>query len=251
MSDPAPARTVLVTGASRGLGLAIAERLSASGFSVVAVARRDSPELLAAAESARASERGAIRFRAADLADTDGLGALVRSLRKEFGPLYGLVNNAGLGTEGLLATMQNPHVEALIRLNVLSPIMLTKFVVRGMMADGAGGRIVNMSSIIASTGYSALSVYAATKASMTGFTKSLAREVGHLGITVNAVAPGFVDTQMTRSMDDEDRARIARRSALRRLAEPADIAAAVDFLMGEGGRNVTGTVLTIDAGNTA
>lgn len=243
-------RTVLVTGASRGLGLAIAERLAASGFSVVAVARKESDALLAASDTARANERGAIAFRAADLSDVDGLAPLVRDIRKQFGPLYGLVNNAAIGTEGLLATMQNPHVEALIRLNVLSPIMLTKFVVRGMMADGAG-RIVNMSSIIASTGYSALSVYAATKASMVGFTKSLSREVGHLGITVNAVAPGFIDTEMTRSMDDEDRARIAKRSALRRLAEPADVANAVDFLMGEGGRNVTGTVLTIDAGNTA
>ncbi len=248
---PETMRNVLVTGASRGLGLAMAERLAGSGFSVIAVARKDSEALLAASETARAAERGAIAFRPADLSDIDGLGPLVRQVRKEFGPLYGLVNNAAIGTEGLLATMQNPHVEALIRLNVLSPIMLTKFVVRGMMADGKGGRIVNMSSIIASTGYSALSVYAATKASMVGFTKSLAREVGHLGITVNAVAPGFIDTEMTQSLGEEDRDRIARRSALRRLAEPADIANAVDFLMGEGGRNLTGTVLTIDAGNTA
>lgn len=243
-------RNVLVTGASRGLGLAIAQQLAGSGFRVIAVARKDGEALLAASEAARAAETGAIHFRAADLSDVDGLAPLVRDIRKEFGPLYGLVNNAAIGTEGLLATMQNPHVEALIRLNVLSPILLTKFVVRGMMADGAG-RIVNMSSIIASTGYGALSVYAATKASMVGFTKSLAREVGHLGITVNAVAPGFVDTEMTKSLSEEDRARIARRSALRRLPEPGDIAHAVDFLMGEGGRNVTGTVMTVDAGNTA
>ncbi|GBU17955.1 MULTISPECIES: SDR family NAD(P)-dependent oxidoreductase [Methylobacterium] len=245
-----PEKTVLVTGGSRGLGLAIAQRLSGAGYRVIAVARSESEPLREAAEEARAREAGAIHFRAADLSDIEGLAPLVRGVRKEFGPLHGLVNNAGIGTEGLLATMQNPHIEALIRLNTLSPILLTKFVVRGMMADGAG-RIVNLSSIIASTGYSALSVYAATKASMIGFTKSLAREVGHLGITVNAVAPGFIDTELTRSMDDEDRARIARRSALRRLAEPRDVAAAVEFLMGEGGRSVTGTVLTVDAGNTA
>ena len=100
----------------------------------------------------------------------------------------------------LLATMHNSEIEALMRLNVLSPIILTKYVVRHMMADGAGGRIVNMSSIIASTGYNGLSVYGATKAAATGFTRSLAREVGKLGITVNAIAPGFIDTELTHSL---------------------------------------------------
>ena len=120
----------------------------------------------------------------------------MKELRDEFGAIYGLVNNAGIGTEGLLATMHNSEIEALIRLNVLSPIILTKYVVRHMMADGAG-RIVNISSIIASTGYNGLSVYGATKAAPTGFTRSLAREVGKLGITVNAIAPGFIDTELT------------------------------------------------------
>lgn len=243
-------RTVLVTGGSRGLGLAIATRLAASGHDVVAVARRESDALREAAEAARAAETGSIRFRAADLSDIESLPGLVRETRREFGKLHGLVNNAGLGTEGLLATMQNPHIEALVRLNTLSPILLTKFVVRGMMADG-GGRIVNIASIIAATGYSGLSVYAATKASLVGLTKSLAREVGHLNITVNAVAPGFIDTEMTEGLGEEGRARIVRRSALRRLAAPEDVAHAVDYLLGPGGRNVTGTVLTVDAGNTA
>src|SRR6202522_3278949 len=111
-------------------------------------------------------------------------------MRGEIGALYGLVNNAGIGTEGLLATMHNSQIEALVRLNVLSPIVLTKYVVRQMMADGAG-RIINMSSIIGATVYNGLSVYGATKAAATGFTRSLAREVGRLGITVNAIAPGF------------------------------------------------------------
>jgi 3-oxoacyl-[acyl-carrier protein] reductase len=119
-----------------------------------------------------------------------------------------------------------------------------------MMSAGSG-RIVNISSIIASTGYSGLSVYAATKASLIGFTKSLAREVGTLGITVNAVAPGFVETSMTGGMDDAHRATIARRSALKRLPDVADVVHAVDYLMSDKARNVTGTVLTVDAGNTA
>ena len=138
-----------------------------------------------------------------------------------------------------------------VRLNTLSPMVLTKYVVRAMMAGGGGGRIVNMSSIIGSTGYSGLSVYGATKASMIGFTKSLAREVGRLGVTVNAIAPGFIDTEMTAGLGDEGRDQGVRRSALRRLAEVEDVAAMVEFLMGDGGKNITGAVMTIDAGNTA
>jgi len=146
--------------------------------------------------------------------------------------------------------MHNSDIEALIRLNVLSPIILTKHVVRQMMADGAG-RIINISSIIASTGYNGLSVYGATKAAATGFTRSLAREVGKLGITVNAIAPGFVDTELTQNLSEDQRQRIAGRSALRRLPETDDIARMVEYLLGDGGRNITGSVLTIDAGNTA
>lgn len=237
---------VIITGASRGIGLRIAERLAAAGFNVIAVARRESEPLAAAAEHAH----GAIHFRACDLSDMAAIPKLVREAKAEFGPVFGLVNNAGLGTEGLLATMPDPDIEALVRLNTLSPIVMSKYVVRGMMAQKRG-RIVNIASIAAATGFNALSVYAATKASLVGFTRSLAREVGKLGVTVNAIAPGFIDTEMTASLNEEDRGRIVARSALRRLAEPADVAAAVEFLMSEGARNITGIVLTVDAGSTA
>ncbi|HEY0266424.1 MAG TPA: SDR family oxidoreductase, partial [Rhizomicrobium sp.] len=134
--------------------------------------------------------------------------------------------------------------------NTVSPIVLTKYAVRAMMTKGEG-RIVNISSIIGFTGYSGLSVYGATKASMLGFTRSLAREVGRLGVTVNAVAPGFMDTEMTASMSDDARTRIAARSALKRLVDVDDVAASVAFLMSGAARNITGTVMTVDAGNTA
>jgi 3-oxoacyl-[acyl-carrier protein] reductase len=240
---------VLVTGGSRGIGLAIARRLVGAGYSVIAVARRESDELREAITAATKIS-GRIAFRAFDLSDVDAIPAFVKGLRDEFGAIYGLVNNAGIGTEGLLATMHNSEIEALMRLNVLSPIILTKYVVRHMMADGAG-RIINMSSIIASTGYNGLSVYGATKAAANGFTRSLAREVGKLGITVNAIAPGFIDTELTHSLGPEQRQRIAGRSALRRLPETDDVASMVEYLLGEGGRNITGAVLTVDAGNTA
>jgi 3-oxoacyl-[acyl-carrier protein] reductase len=131
-----------------------------------------------------------------------------------------------------------------------SPIVLTKYAVRSMMTSGQG-RIVNISSIIGFTGYSGLSVYGATKASMLGFTRSLAREVGRMGVTVNAVAPGFMDTEMTSSMSEDQRAKIAGRAALRRLVDVEDVAAAVAFLMSEAAKNITGTTMTVDAGNTA
>jgi 3-oxoacyl-[acyl-carrier protein] reductase len=242
-------RNVVVTGASRGIGLAIARKLAAAGYNVIGVARRESDEFKNAVRELGNGE-GGLHFEAFDLSEIDAIPAFVKMLREKFGAIYGLVNNAGIGTEGLLATMHNSEIEALVRLNVLSPVILTKYVVRHMMADGEG-RIVNMSSIIASTGYNGLSVYGATKAAATGFTRSLAREVGKLGITVNAIAPGFIATELTQSLSEEARARIAGRSALRRLPEASDVARMVEYLLGEGGRNITGSLLTIDAGNTA
>jgi 3-oxoacyl-[acyl-carrier protein] reductase len=243
-------RNVIVTGGSRGIGLATAQRLAGAGYRVTAIARSESEPLRAAVAQARADGRGAIDFQAFDLSDVEAIPEMVRRLRAETGSIYGLVNNAALGTDGLLANMHVSQIEALIRLNTLSPIVLTKHVVRAMMAKGEG-RVINLASIIASTGYSGLSVYGATKASMVGFTKSLAREVGRLGITVNAVAPGFLETELTAGMGEDQVGQVARRAALRRLAEVEDVASAVEYLLGEGGRNVTGTVLTVDAGATA
>jgi len=243
-------RNVIVTGASRGLGLAIAKALAAGGYRVLAIARSPSAELEALAAAAAQAGRGAVLFHPFDLLETSAMAQLISHLRREAGPLYGLINNAGLGTAGVLAMMRDEQIEALVRLNTLSPIVLTRHVVRSMMSERAG-RIVNISSIVAATGYQSLSVYSATKAALIGFTRSLAREVGQLGITVNAVAPGFVDTEMTRELDPKQREQIVRRSALRRLPEPADVAAAVEFLLSEQARNITGTTLTVDAGNTA
>jgi 3-oxoacyl-[acyl-carrier protein] reductase len=243
-------RNVLVTGGSRGIGLGIVRRLTEVGYRAIAVARKESDQLTAAMEEAEAKNAGSLRFVPFDLADIEGIADLVKSVRKEFGPIYGLVNNAGTSAEGSLALMATGQMERLIRLNTLSPIVMSKNVLRSMMADG-GGRIVNIASIVASTGYSGLAVYSATKASLVGFTRSLAREVGKMKITVNAVAPGFVDTEMTQGLKDEQREQIVRRSALRRLVEVDDVASAVEFLLSDGAKNITGTVLTVDAGNTA
>jgi len=243
-------RSVIVTGGSRGLGLGIAKRLAASGYGVIAIARSETAELRAAATAAEQAGRGALHFRAFDLGETHRLAVLAAGLHKEFGPLYGLVNNAGIGTSGVLAIMPDEHIERLVQINLMSPMLLTKFVVRRMMSERAG-RIVNISSIVASTGYHGLSAYSATKAALIGLTRSLAREVGPLGITVNAVAPGFADTEMTSELGEGERDKIMRRSALRRLVTSDDVAGAVEFLMSDAAKSITGTTLTVDAGNTA
>jgi 3-oxoacyl-[acyl-carrier protein] reductase len=221
-----------------------------AGHEVIAVARGSGEPFGAAIEESRRTRQGSLRFKAADLADIAALPSLAKELRKEFGSLYGLVNNAGIGTSGLLANMRDTQIEQLVRLNLLSPITLTKYIVRSMMADG-GGRIVNIASIVAFTGYGGLAAYAASKAALLGFTRSLAREVGSLGITVNAVAPGFIETEMTQALTRPQCEQIVRRSALRRLAEVDDVANAVAFLVGDGARNITGIVMTVDAGGTA
>ncbi|MGB0125810.1 MAG: SDR family NAD(P)-dependent oxidoreductase [Silvibacterium sp.] len=243
-------RNVIVTGGSRGLGLGIARRLTGVGYRVIVIARTQSGGLTAAMQEAELANPGSFRFVPFDLAQIERIPDLVKMLRKDFGAIYGLVNNAGISFDGVLALMPTSQIEQLVRVNTLSPIVLSKYVVRSMMASG-GGRIVNLASITAFTGYSGLSVYSATKASIIGFSRSLAREVGRMGVNVNSVAPGFVDTDMTHGLTDEQRQRIEHRSALRRLVGIDDVANAVEFLLSDNAKNITGTVLTVDAGNTA
>jgi 3-oxoacyl-[acyl-carrier protein] reductase len=242
---------VIVTGGSRGLGLGIARALRAVGHDVITIARRTTDALNEEMKAAAANGAGSIDFVPFDLSCIGEIPELVKRIRKSYGPIFGLVNNAGIGTSGVLATMKDADIEQLLRINTLAPVVLTKYVVRSMMSGQGGGRIVNISSIVSATGFSGLSVYSSTKASLIGFTRSLSREVGALGITVNAVAPGFVDTEMTGELGEQAREKIARRSALRRMPEVEDIANAVEFLLSDKAKNITGTTLTVDAGNTA
>lgn len=235
---------VMVTGASRGLGLAISSRLAANGYKVLAIARSESPELKTLCAS------GSVFFERFDLANTDKIHAWIGELTERHGRIYGLVNNAAIGADGVLATMHERDIAHSLRVNLQSPIVLTKYVSRSMLLGGAG-RIINISSIIGSTGFSGLSVYAATKAGLIGFTKSLSRELGKVGITVNCVAPGYMDTDMTKGIAPDKLLAIKRRSPLGKLATVESVADSVSFLLGSGGDMINGTTLTVDAGSTA
>lgn len=242
-------KLVLVTGATRGLGLAITERLAASGkYRVIGTGRTLSNGLKSLMQKDDMEDR--IVYRQLDLNDTDGIHDFIIGLTKAFGPLYGLVNNAALGHDGILATMHEKEIAELIRVNIQAPILLSKYASRSMLTR-LEGRIIQISSIIATTGFKGLSVYAASKASLVGLTRSLARELGKGGITVNAVLPGYMETDMTTGLEGEKLNSIRRRTPSGKLADVKDVAAAVCFLMSEEATAITGTTLTIDAGSTA
>jgi 3-oxoacyl-[acyl-carrier protein] reductase len=237
-------KNVIVTGARRGLGLAICQRLAADGYKVLAVARSGSPELNALSDSE------SVFFECFDLANTDKIHSWVGNLTKRHGRIYGLINNAAIGADGVLATMHDRDIAQSLLVNLESPVVLTKYVSRSMLLGGTG-RIINISSIIGSTGFSGLSVYAATKAGLIGFTRSLSRELGKAGITVNCVAPGYMDTDMTKGIAPDKLLSIKRRSPSGKLATVESVAASVAFLLGEDGSMINGATLTVDAGSTA
>lgn len=240
-------KTVLVTGATRGLGLAVTRRLTSDGFRILATARRQTQEF----EELKRAHSEQVVFEPFDMSDMDGIHPFVSRLSKDYGAFYGLINNAAVGLDGVLPTMHNRDIQTTVNVNVLAPIVLTKYVSRAMIAARQKGRIVNISSIIATTGFSGLSVYAATKAAMIGFTRSLSRELGRTGVTVNAVAPGYMETSMTADLQGDKLNTIRRRSPLGELATVDDVSGAVSYLLSPDARMVTGTVVTVDGGSTA
>jgi 3-oxoacyl-[acyl-carrier protein] reductase len=197
-----------------------------------------------------ASQPKTLCFRALDQLDISSIGEFVKSLHKEFGSFYGLINNAAVGGDGVLATMSDTHIEQVIRINVLSTIIITKYVSRFMLLTEEG-RIINVSSIAASTGFHGLTVYSATKAALVGFTKSLARELGKVNITVNSISPGYMETDMTKAVMADRLTTIRNRSPFKRLVSPKEVAATVAYLLGADASSITGIDLRVDAGSTA
>lgn len=235
-------RTVVVTGASGGLGSEIIKSLLDGDYKVIGVSRRPQNFELSNSEE--------YTHIACDLSRTENIVRLVNQIKESTKAIYGLVNNAAIGKDGVLPTLHNSDIEYQIALNLTSPIVLSKYLSREMLQHREG-RIVNISSIVAEAGYRGLSVYAATKAGLEGFTKSLSRELGAYRITVNCVAPGFMETEMTANLSEENLDRIRNRSALKRFPTSLEVASVVNYLLSANAAGITGTVVTVDAGNTA
>ncbi len=233
----------LVTGASRGIGAAIADELAALGATVVGTATSDGG---AAAIGERLQAAGG-HGRKLDVTDGAAVDALVEAIGKEFGPVTILVNNAGITRDNLLLRMKDEEWNDILDTNLSSVFRTCKAVMRGMM-KARKGRIVNIASVVGVTGNAGQANYAAAKAGIIAFSKSLAKVVGSRGVTVNVVAPGFIDTDMTRALPESAREALLGQIALGRLGAPADIARAVAFLAGPAGAYITGETLHVNGG---
>lgn len=238
-------KNILITGVSRGLGLEIARAVFEAGWSVYGVSRSCSEEFQALQQ--QAPER--VRYLPADLSDPERAAHDIFAQLLPVGtPLDGLVNNAALAYDDLLTNADLARLEASLAVNVLAPILLTKYAIRRMLVQRTAGSIVHVSSVSVHTGYKGLSMYAATKGALEAFSKNTAREWGERGIRSNCVSPGFMETEMTAKLTDEQRASIYRRNALKEAADPRSVAAAVVYLLGDGASSVTGQTLCVDAG---
>ncbi|MET0548980.1 MAG: 3-oxoacyl-ACP reductase FabG [Xanthomonas sp.] len=243
MSKPLQGEIALITGASRGIGAAIADELVAQGATVIGTATSDAG---AQAIGARLAAHGG-HGRALDVTDAAAVEALIEAIAKEFGPVSILVNNAGITRDNLLMRMKEDDWQAIIDTNLTSVFRTSKAVLRGMM-KARKGRIVNIASVVGVIGNPGQANYAAAKAGIIAFSKSMAKEIGSRGITVNVVAPGFIDTDMTRALPEAQRASLMQQIALGQFGQPADIANAVAFLVGPGAGYITGETLHVNGG---
>lgn len=232
----------LVTGASRGIGKAIAEKLANDGFYVVGTATTDNG---AEAISAYLSETGTgIRL---DVADPKSIESVMKTVNDNFGVPVVLVNNAGITRDNLLMRMKDEEWDDIISTNLTSVFRMSKAVLRGMMKEKYG-RIINISSVVGATGNAGQANYAAAKAGMVGFSKSMAKEVGSRNITVNTVAPGFIDTDMTKELGDDIKTKLLAGIPLGRLGSAEEIAHAVSFLASPMAGYITGETLHVNGG---
>lgn len=236
-------KIALVTGASRGIGKAIATILSEQGATVIGTATSENG---AAAISEYLADKGG-KGLALNVTDKDSIDGVLKSITDEFGAVDILINNAGITRDNLLMRMKDEEWQDIIDTNLSSIFTLSKAVLRGMMKK-RHGRIVNVGSVVGSAGNAGQANYAAAKAGVIGFSKSMAREVASRGITVNVVAPGFIDTDMTKALNDDQREAIFKDIPANRLGQPEEIAATVAFLVGEGAAYITGETIHVNGG---
>ena len=236
-------KIALVTGASRGIGAAIADTLAQAGATVIGTATSDSGAAAIGERLAQWNGQG----RALNAAEADGIENLIADIEKEFGKLDILVNNAGITRDNLLMRMKEEEWDEIMQVNLKSVFRASKAVLRGMMKQRSG-RIINITSVVGAMGNAGQANYAAAKAGLMGFAKSMAREVGSRGITVNCIAPGFIDTDMTRALPEEVRKTFEAQTALGRFGDAQDIANAVLFLASDQAKYITGQTLHVNGG---
>ena len=235
-------KVALVTGASRGIGKAIAELLASQGAKVIGTATSDKG---AAAISEYLGSKG--KGQALDVTDSDSLKQVIKEIESEYGSIDILVNNAGITRDNLMMRMKDDEWDAVLNTNLSAVFKVCKAVVRGMMKR-RNGRIINISSVVGTTGNPGQVNYCAAKAGLVGFSKAMAKEVAARGITVNCVAPGFIDTDMTKALNGEQKQAIFDNIPAARLGEPKEIAAAVAFLASEGAAYITGETIHVNGG---
>ncbi|WP_315833539.1 SDR family NAD(P)-dependent oxidoreductase [Bradyrhizobium prioriisuperbiae] len=242
-------RAVLVTGGSRGLGLAIVRDLLLAGYCVAACSRNRSPELVGL-ETEFSEERFLWTECEIGLPNSENRAVSQFFEWASIATPYGLVNNAGIAAEGILATFPTADLERVIQVNLLGALRVARLMTRSFLHSRTEGRIINISSIIGSRGYSGLAAYSASKAGIDGLTRSLAREVGPRKITVNSIAPGYLVTEMSDNLSSSQRSQIERRTPIGRLGNVSDVTPVVRFLLSDEAQFMTGQTLTVDGGLT-
>lgn len=242
-------RVMVVTGGGRGLGLAVVQALLEGGYPVATCSRKMSRDLEGLV--AKHSLNDKLMWQSCEIGNEhDEEAAFFQALVKWAGirPLYGLVNNAGIAGEGILATFPNINTEEILRINLVGSIRMARLMLRALLSSRRHGRIINISSIIGSRGYTGLAAYSASKAGMDGLTRALAREVGIRQITVNSIAPGYLETDMSASLQSAQRLQIVRRTPLGRLGTVSDVVPLLLFLISDDAHFITGQTIAVDGG---
>lgn len=236
-------KKVILTGCSKGIGQSITKTLLKKEYFVIGISRNSNDFI-----EQTTNEYKNFEYFEADLLEENELEKVIEEFDKN--KIFGLINNAGVGLDGILATLPVTDIDKLISLNLRAPILLSRAMSRNIVKNRTAGRIINISSIISQNGYNGLSVYSATKAGLNGLTISLARELGRTGTTVNAILPGYIKTEMTNSLSVKQLDQIVRRTPLGKLTETDDISYIVDYLLSEKAKSITGQLIKVDNGIT-